>query len=449
MTTKPRYERPTLLRHQAGMMNKFARVQSMRPLTHIDGVAIHELVARFGSPLFVFSEKAIVSRYRELRDALALRWPRVQLAWSYKTNYLDAICKIFHREGSFAEVVSELELDKARHLDVPGERVLFNGPFKPESALEKAFRLKARVHLDHFDEILLAERAAARLGERPKVAIRLNFAVPGTPPWSRFGFNLENGQAEEAVRRILAGDRLQLAGLHCHIGTFVQDVDSYREAARKLALFANHLAREHGIVIEVLDLGGGFASRNTLHAQYLPGEQVTPSFTQYAEAIADGLSALESRADRLPALFLETGRALVDDAGFLVTTVHANKRLPDGRRGVILDAGLNVLFTASWYKHDIVPAQDFAGTPEPTVFYGPLCMNIDVVREGLLFPPLTVGDLLVLRNVGAYNVTQWMQFIVARPPVVLVSPTGEPALIRKRESLETLLSQELLPPWLT
>ncbi|MBL8920259.1 MAG: alanine racemase [Myxococcaceae bacterium] len=444
---RPRYERPTLIRHVAGMMNKYARVGALKPLSHVDGVPVARLVEQFGSPLFVFSERTIVQRQHELKDALALRFPRSQLAWSYKTNYLDAVCRVFHREGSWAEVVSELEFDKARRLGVPGEQILFNGPFKPESALDKAFSAGARVHLDHFDEILRAERVAERRGLHPKVTMRVNLAVPGTPAWSRFGFNLENGQALDAAKRLRAGGRLELAGLHCHIGTFVQDVDSYRQEAKKLALLANQLQRELGVRVDTIDLGGGLASRNTLHAQYLPGDQVTPSLAQYVEAIAEGLEALDAGAAP-PTIVLESGRALIDEAGFLVTTVHATKRLPDGRRALVLDAGVNALVTANWYKHDVVPAQDFAGMPEPTVMYGPLCMNIDVLRDQLLFPPVAPGDRLVFKNVGAYNVTQWMQFIVERPAVVLVSRSGEPAVIRRRESLDTLVSQEELPPWL-
>jgi diaminopimelate decarboxylase len=448
MSSLPRYQRPTLVRHVAGMMNKFARVQAQRPQTHLDGVAVKDLVARYGSPLFVFSERTLVERVRELRDAFALRLPRAQHAWSYKTNYLDAICKVLHREGSWAEVVSELEFDKARRLGVPGKQILFNGPYKPEGALEKAFAAGAHVHLDNFDELQRAEKVAVKLGTRPKVGLRLNMAVAGTPPWSRFGFNLEIGQARDAVRRLLSGGRLELVALHCHIGTFVQDVEAYRQEAQKMAEFANLLSHEHGITLDYLDLGGGFASRNTLHSQYLPGEQTTPSFAQYAEAIADGLGALEATGDRAPRIFLESGRAVVDDAGSLITTVHANKRLPDGRRALVLDAGVNTLFTSNWYRHDLVPAQETSGTPEPTVMYGPLCMNIDVLREGLLFPPVSAGEQLVFKSVGAYNVTQWMQFIVERPAVIMISAKGEPAVIRRRESLETLTSQEELPAWL-
>jgi diaminopimelate decarboxylase len=445
---KPLYERPTLVRHQMGMMNKFARAQAIRPQTEIAGVAVDELVRAYGSPLFVFSELELVRRYRELRDFLALRYPRVRLAWSYKTNYLDAICKVFQREGAVAEVVSGMEYDKALRLGFRADEIHFNGPDKPAEVLERALPAGTIVHIDHFDELAEVEAIARRLKIRPKVAIRLNLAVSSAPPWSRFGFNLESGQARDAARRILAGGALDLVGLHCHIGTFVLEASAYKEMAAKVAGFANELRRDAGVILEFIDLGGGFASHNTLKAQYLPGEQATPSFARYVEAIADGLGALEYPPQDLPTLVLETGRALVDEAGFLVTTVRANKRLPDGRRALIVDAGVNVLFTSFWYNHDVVPAQPFRGMPEPTIIYGNLCMNIDVMREALVFPPMAVGDRLIFRNVGAYNVTQWMQFITYRPAVAMVSRKGEHGLIRRREDLEALTRYEELPDWL-
>lgn len=447
--SKPTYERPVLVRHRLGMMNKFTRSQAAQPQSEIAGVPVETLVAEYGSPLFVFSEKQMVDNYRDLRDQLSLRWPKVRLAWSYKTNYLDAICKVFHREGAWAEVVSEYEYDKAIHLGISPKQIHFNGPYKPEPALEKALSGGAMVHLDHFDELHLAERVAKARTLTPKVAIRINLATEGTPAWSRFGFNLESGQARDAVRRLIAGNTLKLAGIHCHLGTFIQDPAVYRQAATKMAQFANTIRKEFGVTLEFIDLGGGIASNNTLHTQYLPGDQSTPPLSRYAEAIADGLNTLEYPADQLPTLVMESGRALVDNAGYMVTSVLANKRLPDGRRGLIVDAGVNLLFTAFWYKHDVLPARDVSGLAEPTVIYGPLCMNIDVLRDTLLFPPVNIGDRLVFRNVGAYNVTQWMQFITYRPNVVLVSAKGQHARIRKAEDLETLIRQEEMPPWLT
>jgi diaminopimelate decarboxylase len=445
---KPAYERPILVRHESGLMNKYARVQSLRPVESIDGVPVRTLLETYGSPLFVFSERTLRDRYRTLHDALARRWPKVRIAWSYKTNYLDGICRVFHSEGAWAEVVSEMELDKAVENGVDPSHIHFNGPFKPPEALRKAFSGGTTVHLDHFDEMLRAEQVAAELGVRPGVAIRINLAAEGVPPWTRFGFNLENGQAMDAVRRLVAGNQLDLVGLHCHLGTFILEPAAYEVAARKLAMFANTLRRELGSRLQFIDLGGGFASHNTLKAQYLPAAQATPSFEQYANALVDGLSAIDAPPRERPVLVVEHGRALVDDAGSLLTTVHASKRLPDGRRALVLDAGVNTLFTSFWYRHDVVPTRSIAGMPEPTVLYGPLCMNIDIVRDQLLLPPIEVGEPLVLRNVGAYNVTQWMQFITYRPAVVLVGEGGQHALLRERETLQTVKGPEVLPPWL-
>lgn len=448
MSEKPRYERPIFVRHEMGAMNKFGRVQAMVPMTSIDGVSIDELVAKYGSPLFVFSEKTLVDRYRGVRDALSLRWPKVRMTWSYKTNYLEGICRVFHREGAWAEVVSEFEYDKALGHGIAPDRIHFNGPFKPRAVLERALPAGTIVHIDHFDELALAEKIAEERGIRPEVAIRLNLSATGVPPWSRFGFNLESGQAFDAARRLKSHGVLQLVGLHCHLGTFLLEPDSYRDEAKKLALFANRLHDELGITLKFLDLGGGFASHTTLQAQYLPGEQATPSFSRYAEAIADGLAELKYPANALPTLIMENGRALVDDAGYLVTSVHANKRLPDGRRAVVLDAGVNTMFTSFWYRHDVVPTKQLHGLPEPTILYGPLCMNIDVMHDTMLFPPLEVGDKLVFRNVGAYNVTQWMQFITYRPAVVMVGANGQHALLRRRENLQSVIDHEETPSWL-
>lgn len=444
--TKPAYERPVLVRHESGLMNKYARVASLQPVDAIDGVPVQQLLDTYGSPLFVFSERTLRDRYRALHDALARRWPSVRIAWSYKTNYLDGICRVLHDEGAWAEVVSEMEYDKARGNGVPGDHIHFNGPFKPPSALRKAFADGAHVHLDHYDEMLRAEREAEQLGVRPGVALRINLAADGVPPWTRFGFNLESGQALDAARRLVAGGRLELVGLHCHLGTFILDPEAYATQARKLAELANTLRRELGVRLSFIDLGGGFASHNTLKAQYLPAAQATPSFERYSNAIAEGLSSLEG-PDR-PTLVVEHGRALVDDAGTLITTVHASKRLPDGRRALILDAGVNVLFTSFWYRHDVVPTRSIPGIPEPTVLFGPLCMNIDVVRDQLLLPPVEIGEPLLLRNVGAYNVTQWMQFITTRPAVVLIGREGQHGLLRRPETLESLTSHESVPEWI-
>ncbi len=446
-TAMPTYERPGIVRHQMGLMNKFGRQTTVKPLTHIDGVAIADLVAEHGSPLFVFSQRTLVSRFRELRDAMARRYPKVRLAWSYKTNYLEAICRTFHNEGAWAEVVSPFEYDKAISSGVPADHIHFNGPYKPDNALEKAIRGGSILHIDNFDEIVRIERVAARVGKKAKLAVRVNMAIDGLPSWSRFGLNLESGQAREAANRIIASEHTELLGLHAHIGTFILDPAAYTASASKLARLANDLRAAHGHLLSFIDLGGGFASPNTLKGQYLMGEQASPSFARYADAICDGLAELDYPAKDLPTLVLETGRALVDDSGYLVSSVEATKRLADGQRALVVDAGVNVLFTSFWYKHDVVPAHETRGVPEPTVIYGPLCMNIDVLRETTQLPPLSVGDRVVFRNCGAYNVTQWMQFITMRPAVVLVGEGGRVARIRRAETGDDIAACEGVPSW--
>jgi diaminopimelate decarboxylase len=107
-----------------------------------------------------------------------------------------------------------------------------------------------------------------------------------------------------------------------------------------------------------------------------------------------------------------------------------------------------LLFTSFWYNHAVAPTQDSRGSLESTVLYGPLCMNIDVLRDAVPLPPMAAGQRLVFRNVGAYNTTQWMQFITLRPAVVMISTHGEASVIRRAETVDDLTSYEQVPAWL-
>ena len=151
------------------------------------------------------------------------------------------------------------------------------------------------------------------------------------------------------------------------------------------------------------------------------------------------------KKEHLPLLILETGRALIDDAGYLLGTVLANKRLADNRRATIVDVGVNLLFTSFWYAHEILPAQPVSDQSEECTIYGPLCMNIDVIREAISFPVLKKGDHFVIKRTGAYNMTQWMQFISMRPKVVMIDEKGKPHIIRENETLETITDLENVP----
>ncbi len=445
MSIKKRYERPIITKYQSGLMNKFGSGPAVKAKPLIDGVAISKLVDDFGSPLFVISERQLRDNQRNALRIFKTRYPKVQFAWSYKTNYLNAVCSVFHQEGSWAEVVSEFEYDKAKLLGIKGPNIIFNGPDKSRSALQKAIIDKVKIHIDHFDELYEIIDLCNLENLKANVAIRINMDVGVYPLWDRFGFNFENGEAWQAIKRIMIEKKLNLMGLHTHIGTYMMTAEAYRIAASKLASLATSIHHEFDLKLDYIDMGGGFASNNTLIGQYLPAEQIIPSMEQYADAISSGLFEMNVAGNDFPTLILETGRALVDSSGYLITTVLANKRLSNGKRAVIIDAGVNLLFTSFWYKHKISPAQESGIHFEDSSLYGPLCMNIDLIRESILLPAVKKGERLIIEDVGAYDMTQWMQFITMRPNVVMVMQDGSVELIRKTEDINYILDREVLP----
>ena len=444
-TNKIRYERPVIQKMNTGLMNKFGTRTEYEPVTHIEGVTVKSLIEQYGSPLFVLSEKQIRRNYQNATRIFSTRYPKVQFAWSYKTNYMNAVCQVFHQEGSWAEVVSGFEYEKALNNGVPGNKIIFNGPDKTDAHLIAASQNNSLIHIDHFDELYSLIRLSEELNLKPRVAIRVNMDTGIFPKWDRFGFNFENGQAWTAITRILNSKHLDLVGLHCHIGTFMLSTEAYAMAATKLCELAWSIKEKFNKTIQYLDLGGGFPSTNTLKGSYLPGSDTVPSIDQFADAITDVILGFGFKQEDLPLLILETGRALIDDAGYLLGSVLASKRLSDGRRATILDFGVNSLFTSFWYDHKISPAQPFSQQTEEMVLYGPLCMNIDIVRESITMPILEKGDQIVVHKVGAYNMTQWMQFITLRPNIVLIDQENNTHIIRKAETLEYLELNERIP----
>ena len=441
---KREYQKPRISPHNEGSMNKFGPVSGSYK-DSIDGAKVSSLVKEFGSPLFVFSERTVREKYRRAAGEFSHKYPQVQFSWSYKTNYLDAICRIFHQEGSWAEVVSFFEYEKAVRLGVPGEQIIFNGPYKPYEALKLAVKMKSKINVDNMEEIFNLEKLAMELGKPIDLGIRVNLDAGIYPAWTRFGFNLENQAAFSAVAKMLSTGKLRLKGLHCHIGTFILESKAYKTTVQKLALFAKKLKDELAIKIEYIDIGGGFPSSNTLHTQYLPGSQTNPTIDEFAKVISEELLSRTDCFSSPPLLILETGRALIDEAGYLISSVVGGKRLTDGTPSLILDAGVNLLFTANWYKHNIIPAQPHSEFLENMVIFGPLCMNIDVVRPCIQFPALSPGDQVIIHPVGAYNVTQWMQFIQYRPAIVLIDESGKPHQIRAKEDLEYVTRLESIP----
>ncbi len=444
--SKLKYERPLIKKMNAGMMNKFGAQSENTPVTHIDGVSVKSIIQQYGSPVFVLSEQKMRQNYKAATRAFGTRYPKVQFAWSYKTHYNNAVCNVFHQEGSWAEVVSGFEYKKALGNGVPGSHIIFNGPDKHADDIKLAVENDSLIHIDHFEELYLLIDICATLDKKPRVAIRVNMDTGIYPMWDRFGFNYENGQAWQAINKIVDSGKLQLVGLHSHIGTYMLSTAAYGVAASKLCDLAVNCKSQLHTSIKYLDLGGGFPSANTLKGAI--GLVPTPSVDEFAEVITSTILNYGFKSEDLPLLILESGRVLIDDAGYLLGSVLANKKLSDGRKATIMDFGVNIMFTSFWYDHKISPAQEVSQFNEDTVMYGPLCMNIDIVRESVSLPLLNRGDHVVVHKVGAYNMTQWMQFIAMRPNIVLIDTNNQTHVIRKAETLDYMEQLEVMPDYL-
>ncbi len=469
MTNKD-YVAPTIARHQSGQMNAHAHGQSAAVCASIDGVGVSKLFAEHGSPLFVFSEATMRRAYREAHAAFQCRYPDVQFAWSYKTNYLKAVCAVFHQEGAIAEVVSDFEYDKARAMGIPSRDIIFNGPYKQPAALERAVVEGAKIQIDNLDELQALSAIAEKHKRGVDVAVRVYMDSGARPVWSKFGFNADTTEAVEAIKRIHGSRRLRLTGLHTHVGTYILDPHVYTCATEKLIELAEAARREFGFDIAYLNLGGGFASRSYLDDPNLHAVSTVPPIDAYAEAICKPILDRWPKGCKLPKLYLETGRALVDEAGYLLTTIVAVKQGPGlappspetsshaardksghrtasspGAAGYLVDSGVHLLYMAAWYQFDIRPARPVAGPLTERTLFGCLCMNIDVIRQSVPLPDMNVGDQLVLHPVGAYNVTQSMQFIAYRPRIVMVTEQGGVEIIRERENLQHVEALERLP----
>lgn len=430
------------------MVTKFGTTANPKEKTHICKVPIDKIVESYGSPVFVLSEKKIRKNYNKAKTAFEKHYPKVQFAWSYKTNYLNSVCKIYHQEGSWAEVVSSFEYDKAIKNGVSGDKIIFNGPDKSETDLNKAIKNDSLIHVDNFDEITRLINLVNETDKTPRVAVRVNMDVGIYPLWDRFGFNFENGQAWKAIKKIIASDKLNLVGIHTHIGTYMLSTSAYEKAAKVMVKLFKKTKSKYEHVLDYIDMGGGFPSTNTLKGAYLSGADSVPDIEEFAEVIGNTILNSGIKEADLPYLYLESGRALIDDAGYLIGSVLSNKRLSDERRATIVDFGVNIMFTAFWFNHKISPAQKTNDQAEITTLFGPLCMNIDVIRDQINLPLLNPGDKLIVHHMGAYNITQSMQFITLRPPVILIDLEGNTHVIKEKENLSVLEQGDKVPEYL-
>ena len=458
---KRKYEAPNIELIQISTIGKHS-ILNMRTSSVFEEVDdIEKLLNKYDSPLFLLSEKKLRSKYNEFKDAFTEEGIETIIGYSYKTNYLPALCSILKQEGAWAEVVADMEYKLARSLNIPGSRIIFNGCYKTETELNKAVSEDALINIDSFNELELLDRVAGSLGKKARTGIRINF-VMGNMPWTKFGFNYESGEAKEALEKISKKKNIKFEAIHNHSGTFNVDPKMYSKSTRIIIELAEY-AKKLGLNTKIIDVGGGFPSSNKLKPQYdIPGGSKYNENTlqQFSSAIMNHLKKAKHLFNKgKPILILEPGRAIVDEAMQLISKVVSKKKDANGNDSIVMDAGVNILPTAYWYDFEPKLANKLNGSNNnlssktkkngsnyngPVKMYGPLCMQIDSINESVNLPSVELGDVIVFSNVGAYNLTQSMQFIQTRPAVVLLGSNGV-ELIRRKETWRDIFKLDTLP----
>jgi diaminopimelate decarboxylase len=405
----------------------------------IGGIDVRELARDHGTPLHVVNFARLARDHDAFLAAFRRYHANTVLGTSYKTNPVPGVLRELHRLGTLAEVISEFELWLALELGMPGERIIFNGPGKPRSAVELA--VDRRVHVinaDSIEELELIEKVCAARGVRQRVGLRVTSSVG----WqSQFGMNIATGQADDAATLVKSLPHLELVGLHLHLGNGIASAGVYVDGIAEVIDFATRLEQRLGVTFEFLDLGGGFGVSTVrkldewdLRAESLGFASSRPVPEDATDA--DGFAA---------AIFSRAGRMLERLKGqsqVLLLSVIRAKTLGGGERALILDGGRNITMPLGWEYHEILPATKMA-TPEmeKQSLYGPLCHPGDVVGLHRSLPLLTAGDVVAIMDAGAYFVPNQTNFSNPRPAIVGVRG-GVASVLRKRERFEDIVRND-------
>ena len=403
----------------------------------IAGCDVLELAREFGTPAYLYAEDDIRARAAEYVRAFSERTTDFEVIYASKALPATAAYALLREEGLSVDVASGGELHMALAAGFDPARIHLHGNNKTERELRYAFEAGVgHVVLDSFDEIELAER----LLDRPqRVLIRITPGIKASTHSyiqtgqedSKFGFGLADGLAERAVRRVRESERLELVGLHAHIGSQIFDLDAYAKAIEVLADFTRSLDYQP----EVLNVGGG------LGIAYLDGDE-PPSIEDYVDVKVRGI---ERVFDPVPRIAIEPGRSLVGNAGVTAYRVGTVKEIPGVRTYVAVDGGMSDNLRPMLYdaRYEAVIADRAAETPDTeATIAGMHCESGDVlIKEALIAAP-RVGDVLVTPATGAYGHAMANNYNgVPRPPVVFCRE-GKARVVVRRETWDDLLARD-------
>ncbi|MGI8544479.1 MAG: diaminopimelate decarboxylase [Aridibacter sp.] len=464
---------------------------------YIDGVSACELAEKFDTPLFVFSENRIEQNIKRLKKAENLIGCPLKVCYAAKANSNMAILQAVKKTGCDLEVNSGGELFKALKAGFTGEQIIFNGTSKTEKEISEAIQAEIyAIQADSFFEIELIEKVAKILNKRANVSLRL---VPEIKSDTLHGlqtalltskFGMMPEQALKAFKRWKPDDEfLNLCGIHLHIGSQNPKSEPYSQAFQILFENLLQIFNETGHKLSHLNLGGGFPVnylRDNSNVEYISQEQkdLFSASLEPSEVLQSVFQIVEKSAETANAthllenieLLIEPGRSVIADAGICLTKVRNKKERPIKQSAeetdislstldsplekdvwLLTDAGFNILLsmeTYKWYYHLI--SADRAGEIHQTQYKlaGPLCDGGDVYFdiEGqsklpnyrLLPENVEVGETLALLNCGAYSIAQMFQYNGRElPAVILINKNNGVELIRKRDSYEDLLINDV------
>ena len=432
-----------------------AGLSPQRGLT-LGGCDAVELAAEFGTPLYVYDVRTIREQCSVFRSAFSAEYPDSAVLYASKAFLNRPFAKLIAEQGLGFDVVSGGEIAVLRAAGVEMDGVYFHGNNKSAEELRLAVGAGVgRIVIDNPGEVALVDAAAGNGGpsgggaDRQPVLLRVSPGVDahthektttGTID-TKFGVPIAGGAAAEAVRAIVDAEQLDFRGLHMHLGSPIFELEPYVLGVEAMAQFIAEVCRDRiGVPVDEFSPGGGFA------VAYESGQE-PPSPAEYARAIC---GTLRREADRLgfplPRLSVEPGRSIVGRAGVALYTVGARKDVPGVRTFVSVDGGMgdNVRPTLYGARYEALSAERPLATAEETVtIAGRYCESGDVLVRDVQLPRLRRGEVLAIPAAGAYQLSMASNYNLAYRPSVVLVEDGEARLIRRRETEDDLMAQDI------
>jgi diaminopimelate decarboxylase len=416
-------------------------------LVAIGGCDAVALARTYGTPLYAYDEDGLRGACRGYSSAFRSAWPRVSVAYACKAFATSAMLSLASEEGLGVDVMSPGELSLASRARVPPAAITYHGVAKTAEEIGQAVAAGVgHVVIDSIEEVEDIAAAAARMGRRQPVLARINpgVGVATDPKYrtsgsqSKFGLAIGHGMARRAVLAALASQQLRLDGIHFHLGSQIMDSGPYVKAMEATAAFLADLPQWRPAMVVV---GGGMGVR------YGSGP-APPSPGAWAAAIAGAFSHLLAPACA-PGVILgiEPGRSVVAEHGSTLYTVGAVKRSKDrpDEATVVVDGGLSDNPRPLMYSavHEVVAASASPGHATETArIHGRHC-ETDLLFDGVTLPRTSRGDVLVVKDTGAYTYCMASNYNRFARPAVVFARDGASRPVVRRETLADLLGTDL------